>query len=124
MSFHTGSRRSQPPLALSVPLSLFTPRVGGGSAFYVRQHYTLMKNRILGIHILAATILTAAWMLICPKFVLSGQSESTSTYKHYVSGGYHLLPHEHIDLGYFLGGLVIIWGGTMGVYYLRKKDVA
>jgi len=30
------SRRSQPPLALSVPLSRFTSRVGGGSAFYVR----------------------------------------------------------------------------------------
>ncbi len=27
---------SEPPLALSVPLSRFTPRVGGGSAFYVR----------------------------------------------------------------------------------------
>src|ERR1035437_6057493 len=38
------SRRSQPPLALAVPLSRFTPRVGGGSAFYVRRHYTLMKN--------------------------------------------------------------------------------
>src|ERR1035437_6516983 len=33
------SRRSQPPLALAVPLSRFTPRVGGGSAFYVRRHY-------------------------------------------------------------------------------------
>src|SRR5665647_522079 len=33
------SRRSQPPLALSVPLSRFTSRVGGGSAFYVRQHF-------------------------------------------------------------------------------------
>jgi len=32
------SRRSQPPLALAVPLSRFTSRVGGGSAFYVRQH--------------------------------------------------------------------------------------
>jgi hypothetical protein len=30
------SRRSQPPLALAVPLSRFTSRVGGGSAFYVR----------------------------------------------------------------------------------------
>src|ERR1039458_1733143 len=38
MSFHTGSRRSQPPLALAVPLSRFTSRVGGGSAFYVRQY--------------------------------------------------------------------------------------
>ena len=32
------SRRSQPPLALSVPLSRFTSRVGGGSAFFVRPH--------------------------------------------------------------------------------------
>jgi len=33
-------------LALSVPLSRFTSRVGGGSAFYVRQqaHITLMKT--------------------------------------------------------------------------------
>jgi hypothetical protein len=31
------SRWSQPPLALAVPLSRFTPRVGGGSAFFVRQ---------------------------------------------------------------------------------------
>ena len=31
------SRRSQPRLALSVPLSRFTSRVGGGSAFFVRR---------------------------------------------------------------------------------------
>ena len=30
---------SQPPLARSVPLSRFTPRVGGGSAFFVRRRY-------------------------------------------------------------------------------------
>jgi len=33
------SRRSQPPLALSVPLSRFTSRVGGGSAFFVRRKH-------------------------------------------------------------------------------------
>src|ERR1035437_7113830 len=32
------SRWSQPPLAVSVPPSRFTSRVGGGSAFYVRPH--------------------------------------------------------------------------------------
>ena len=32
LSFHTASRLSQPALTLSVPLSRFTPRVGGGSA--------------------------------------------------------------------------------------------
>jgi hypothetical protein len=42
---------TQPPLALSVPLSRFTSRVGGGSAFYVRPHHTpqqihIMKKRI------------------------------------------------------------------------------
>jgi hypothetical protein len=31
------SRRSQPPLALAVPLSRFASQVGGGSAFFVRQ---------------------------------------------------------------------------------------
>ena len=30
-------------MALSVPLSRFTSRVGGGSAFFVRHHHTLMK---------------------------------------------------------------------------------
>ena len=35
---------TQPPLALSVPLSRFTSRVGGGSAFYVRCHWEVMKQ--------------------------------------------------------------------------------
>ena len=42
----TASRRSQPPLALSVPLSRFTPRVGGGSAFYVSRLHTLTVKTI------------------------------------------------------------------------------
>jgi len=33
-------------LALAVPLSRFTSRVGGGSAFYVRQHYALMFSKL------------------------------------------------------------------------------
>ena len=33
-------------MALSVPLSRFTSQVGGGSAFFVRHHYTLMKCTI------------------------------------------------------------------------------
>jgi hypothetical protein len=32
-------------LALAVPLSRFTPRVGGGSAFFVRHHYTFMNDK-------------------------------------------------------------------------------
>ena len=36
-------------MALAVPLSRFTSRVGGGSAFYVRHHahaFTIMKNTL------------------------------------------------------------------------------
>jgi len=32
-------------LALAVPLSRFTSRVGGGSAFYVRRHHTSHTNK-------------------------------------------------------------------------------
>src|ERR1017187_2917896 len=50
------SRRSQPPscpaiaserrlMALAVPLSRFTSRVGGGSAFYVRRTHTSNNKR-------------------------------------------------------------------------------
>src|SRR5450631_2434585 len=35
MGYGLTRRRSQPPLALAVPLSRFTSRVGGGSAFFV-----------------------------------------------------------------------------------------
>ena len=92
--------------------------------FSLGDIHAFMNNRILGFHILAATIFTAVWMLVCPKFTLEGDSRTISTYRHYFAGGYNMAPQEHIDLGYFLGGLVIIWGGTIGVYYLRKKDVA
>jgi hypothetical protein len=37
-------------LALAVPLSRFTSRVGGGSAFYVRQHesFRILPSRFRG----------------------------------------------------------------------------
>ena len=44
-------------MALSVPPSRFTLRVGGGSAFYVRQHDTLMKHTPI---ILALSLLLTA----------------------------------------------------------------
>ena len=36
-------------MVIAVPLSRFTSLVGGGSAFFVRQHYTLMKYTIIVI---------------------------------------------------------------------------
>jgi hypothetical protein len=37
-------------LALSVPLSRFTPQVGGGSAFFVRHHSHAMKQKPPSVH--------------------------------------------------------------------------
>ena len=55
---------TQPPLALSVPLSRFTSRVGGGSAFYVRPLDTLhtMKK-----HISLLLVAVISLMLGCSK---------------------------------------------------------
>src|ERR1035437_6548790 len=60
------SRRSQPPLALAVPLSRFTSRVGGGSAFFVRHsRHAFMKriSLIFVVWISATVTATAAWLL-------------------------------------------------------------
>ena len=45
-------------MALAVPLSRFTSRVGGGSAFFVRRHSHLMKITVI-TGVMAATILIA-----------------------------------------------------------------
>ena len=54
-------------MALSVPLSRFTPRVGGGSAFFVRQHYTLM-NYITIILLCAIPAFLLCVFVIVPRF--------------------------------------------------------
>ena len=47
-------------MALSVPLSRFTPRVGGGSVFFVRHHHThdtFMTKALLGSLSLLASLI-------------------------------------------------------------------
>src|ERR1035438_7724869 len=78
------SRRSQPPLALAVPLSRFTSRVGGGSAFFVRQHSRIyMTPRSLSK--LAAILwiillLSAAVFLVLA--LLSAETQSMNARQH------------------------------------------
>jgi hypothetical protein len=50
------SRRSQPPLALAVPLSRFTSQVGGGSAFFVRQQLIMKTFLVVCLFLLAGVI--------------------------------------------------------------------
>jgi len=58
-------------LALSVPLSRFTPRVGGGSAFYVRHHCVMeSKKPRLPDEGLAKFCIIAGWaMVVLPLFL-------------------------------------------------------
>ena len=49
-------------MALAVPLSRFTPRVGGGSAFFVRQHYTLMKTRKIALSVFVIGLLVTLYL--------------------------------------------------------------
>src|ERR1017187_4818841 len=58
------SRRSQPPLALSVPLSRFTSRVGGGSAFYVRCHSRTMKSFDIRVLAVISAVVVAGFVLL------------------------------------------------------------
>jgi len=53
-------------LALAVPLSRFTSRVGGGSAFFVRPHYTFtnMKTIILRPSVLLTIIAILTGFLV------------------------------------------------------------
>ncbi len=48
-------QRTQPPLALSVPLSRFTSRVGGGSALVVRRSNRMFMKRFITIALVSLT---------------------------------------------------------------------
>jgi S1-C subfamily serine protease len=57
-------------LALSVPLSRFTSRVGGGSAFYVRPLHTLMKieHKKIGFSIAGRLLIVSAMLVACAAY--------------------------------------------------------
>ena len=57
----TPNKSPEPPLALAVPLSRFRSQVGGGSAFFVRRHYTIMKIKII-LSVVAGFVLDVAAM--------------------------------------------------------------
>jgi hypothetical protein len=66
---------TQPPLALSVPLSRFTPRVGGGSAFFVRLLRT-MKHLSVILAFLAGVVVTSA---VLGYYLVTTQIEMAAT---------------------------------------------
>jgi hypothetical protein len=70
---------AQPPLARSVPLSRFTSRVGGGSAFYVRHLPHFMRKPQLIT--LTAAILAAILITSCSKRHASAPPNTTDMAK-------------------------------------------
>ena len=77
------SRRSQPPLALSVPLSRFTSRVGGGSAFFVRLPLTLIMNPTQEQIVQAlpsCALRSRVFLLQTPAYDLSNKTLAESVY--------------------------------------------
>ena len=53
-------------MALAVPLSRFTSRVGGGSAFFVRQHYAFMSYIADTLLFLLGIALYSSGLLLWP----------------------------------------------------------
>jgi len=51
-------------LARSVPLSRFTPRAGGGSAFFVRRLSNVMRKRIIILLSAGAVLFAIVWLII------------------------------------------------------------
>ena len=49
-------------MALAVPLSRFTSRVGGGSAFFVRQHGARITFELVGLaKVVGGSVLLPVW---------------------------------------------------------------
>src|ERR1017187_6732001 len=70
------SRRSQPPLALSVPLSRFTSRVGGGSAFFVRRHEIMQASKPLNRKLAIILALAVMWLVSVIGAIIGSHSVS------------------------------------------------
>ena len=108
---------SQPPLALAVPLSRFTSQVGGGSAFYVRPHYTFMKTSA------AITLIVSGTVLILVPHIASviGTAQvahliETTQKEVTLNGG---LPHAY-DLWTVVSGIVMVISGVIGAFKTRS----
>jgi hypothetical protein len=133
-------------LALSVPLSRFTSRVGGGSAFYVRQHYTLMNYSMIILLVAIPIFFLLGFAIIIPRFqmerrahILLAQhpdSERTSVYLPLHSTWAWQKQREidakiadmKVEGWSFLRGreasplrTIFSWGGGLTLHFIRTK---
>ena len=99
-------------MALAVPLSRFTSRVGGGSAFFVRLHSAFMPY---GFIVLVGSVALAAW------FVLA--SEASVITKIVVSAifGFGMVCYFNWIAGWWIIGLFVLVG--LSVFILLYRAV-
>jgi hypothetical protein len=73
-------------LALAVPLSRFTSRVGGGSAFYVRHHYTQQKHKTTKHIFMTRYFIAANIWLIFGVVGMLGRNHKTMGFSAFLNG--------------------------------------
>ena len=97
-------------MALSVPLSRFTSRVGGGSAFFVRPlHMFSEKNIIIGLIVVCWMALSTTWHWFRSRSILKQWAEAH---------GYELVK---MSMAWTKGGP--FWLTTrQEVYQIRVRD--
>lgn len=85
---------------------------------------TLMtKSQLLGVHLIAASVLTLLWILICPKYTPRGPSRLETQYHRHTDGALLSKDYYRLDFGKFVAGDIVIWSAVLGVYFfIRKED--
>lgn len=79
----------------------------------------IRRNRV-GIALIIGAIMTLIWIFSCPKFILAGTARTNTPVVEYHNSiaAENFEVARHIDLTYFIPGLVVIWTGEVGVLFL------
>ena len=117
------SRRSQPPLALSVPRSRFTSSVGGGSAFFVRRFlaYPVNEDQNKPTSTLTPRRVRRVVLVLTSLLLLYVVSFSLNTF----SGGYRELPDRDGRDRYSFGlsmTTAVLWQPRFGYWTPFRSD--
>jgi hypothetical protein len=100
-------------LALAVPLSRFTSQVGGGSAFYVRQHCTRAKMKIIKQAFIYAIVYEL--ILVCLYFAFGHIQGSSYDHTNLIGG---LVFYLHFPGIYLMASLHYLLDGYTAVRWL------
>ena len=81
----------------------------------------MRRNRQLGIHLLAGSVLTLIWVFACPQFANSGQTQMQKQELSSDSTYVETDQYYELDMGRFAAGEIVIWSAVFGAYFLTKR---